>query len=126
MLNACAMLTTRLQLIYCMSTANRYDGTRTFDRNLPIGLVKDLILQLTVSNKANDYAYYSKMSVKCPRSLGYQGTSEVSNHIEYFNVKETRRLFFLYPKVLVPKETVWLFRRTSETLGYLLTRSWLR
>jgi len=52
-----------------------YDGTRTFDRNLRIGLVKDLILQLTVSNKANDYAYYSKMSVKYPRSLGYQGTS---------------------------------------------------
>lgn len=83
MLNACVMLITRLQLIYCMSTSNRYDGNRTFDRNLRIGLVKELILQLTVSNKANDYAYYSKIWVKYPRSLGYQRTIDVSNYREY-------------------------------------------
>lgn len=53
-----------------------YDGNRTFDRNLRIGIVKDLILQLTVSNKASDYAYYSKISVQYPRSLSYQRTSD--------------------------------------------------
>ena len=79
-------------IIYNMSTSNRYDGNRTFDRNLRIGLVKDLILDLTVSNKANDYAYYSKISVKYPRSLSYQRTSEVSKYRWYYNVKETRRL----------------------------------
>ena len=65
-----------------MSTSNRYDDNRTFERNLRIGLVKDLILDLTVSNKANDYAYYSKISVEYPRSLSYQRTSEVSNYRE--------------------------------------------
>ena len=82
MLNAFVILHTRLKLIYNMLTSNRYDGNRTFDRNLRIGLVKDLILDLTVSNKANDYAYYSKISLKYPRSLSYQRTSEVSNHRE--------------------------------------------
>lgn len=90
------MLIMRLQLIYCMSTFNRYDGNRTFDRNLRIGIVKDLILQLTVSNKASDYAYYSKISVQYPRSLSYQRTSDVSNHRKYYNVKETRSLFLIY------------------------------
>ncbi|XP_078376333.1 integrin alpha-4-like isoform X2 [Oculina patagonica] len=57
-----------------------YDRNRMFDRNLRIGLVKELILQLTVSNKAIDYAYYSKISVKYPRSLGYQGASDDCEH----------------------------------------------
>lgn len=94
MLNACVILHTRLELI-CNMSSNRYDGNRTFDRNLRIGLVKDLILDLTVSNKANDYAYYSKISVKYPRSLSYQRISEVSNYREYYNVKETRHLFLI-------------------------------
>ena len=71
-----------------MSTSNRYDGNRTFDRNMRIGLVKELILQLTVSNKANDYAYYSKITVQYPRSLGYQRTGDVSSHREYYNVRK--------------------------------------
>ena len=58
---------------------NRYDRNRTFDRHLRIGLVKELILQLTVSNKATDYAYHSKIVVKYPISLGYQKTSDVSS-----------------------------------------------
>ncbi|KAJ7390000.1 integrin [Desmophyllum pertusum] len=53
-----------------------YDRNHTFDRHLRIGLVKELILQLTVSNKATDYAYYSKIVVKYPISLGYQKTSD--------------------------------------------------
>lgn len=66
-----------------MFSFDRYDRNRMFDRNLRIGLVKELILQLTVSNKAIDYAYYSKISVKYPRSLGYQGASDdVSNQRE--------------------------------------------
>ena len=59
-------------------TFNRYDRNRTFGRTLRIGLVKELILQLTVSNKADDYAYYSKLLVRYPRSLGYQRTGDVS------------------------------------------------
>ena len=90
------MLIMRLQLIYCMSTFNRYDGNRTFDRNLRIGLAKDLILQLTVSNKASDYAYYSKISIQYPRSLSYQRTSDVSNHRKFCNVQETRCLFLIW------------------------------
>ena len=103
MLSACVILSTRFKLIYIMSASNRYDGDRTFDRNMRIGLVKDLILQLTVSNKANDYAYYSKISVKYPRSLGYQRISEVSNHSGYYNVKEENQVLVLtckFPKKL--------------------------
>ena len=59
---------------YC----NRYDGNHTFDQNLRIGLVRELILQVTVTNKANDHAYYSKLLVKYPRSLGYLRTGDVS------------------------------------------------
>ena len=61
---------------------DRYDRKHIFDRNLRIGLVKELILQLTVSNNANDYAYYSKVVVKYPRSLGYQRSSDVSSQRE--------------------------------------------
>ena len=59
---------------YC----NRYDGNHTFDQNLRIGLVRELILQVTVTNKANDHAYYPKLLVKYPRSLGYLRTGDVS------------------------------------------------
>ena len=61
-----------------MFVLDRYDENRRFDNQLRLGLVKDLILQLTVSNKANDYAYYSKLVVKYPSSLSYQGTGDVS------------------------------------------------
>ena len=59
---------------YC----NRYDGNHTFDQNLRVGLVRELILQVTVTNKANDHAYYPKLLVKYPRSLGYLRTGDVS------------------------------------------------
>ena len=61
-----------------MFVLDRYDENRRFDNQLRLGLVKDLILQLTVSNKANDYAYYSKLVVKYPSSLSYQRTDDVS------------------------------------------------
>lgn len=53
-----------------------YDENPRFDSQLKLGLVKDLILQLTVSNKAIDYAYYSKLVVKYPSSLSYQRTGD--------------------------------------------------
>ena len=57
---------------------NRYDRSQTNTQQLRIGVVKELVLQLTISNKASDYAYYSKLLVKYPRSLAYQRTGDVS------------------------------------------------
>lgn len=53
-----------------------HDENRRFDSQLRLGLVKELMLQLTVSNKASDYAYYSKLVVKYPSSLSYQRTGD--------------------------------------------------
>jgi len=53
-----------------------YDRSQTNTQQLRIGVVKELVLQLTISNKASDYAYYSKLLVKYPRSLAYQRTGD--------------------------------------------------
>ncbi|XP_073236240.1 integrin alpha-4-like [Porites lutea] len=62
-----------------------YDGNHTFDQNLRIGLVRELILQVTVTNKANDHAYYSKLLVKYPRSLGYLRTGDCKDDLHSRN-----------------------------------------
>ena len=61
-----------------MFVFDRHDENRRFDSQLRLGLVKELMLQLTVSNKASYYAYYSKLVVKYPSSLSYQRTGDVS------------------------------------------------
>ena len=97
---------------YC----NRYDGNHTFDQNLRIGLVRELILQVTVTNKANDHAYYPKLLVKYPRSLGYLRTGDVSRLkitdvyiiVKCENAQKFRNSFLLYSLISCARNPYFL------------------
>lgn len=44
---------------------------------LRIGVVKDFTVKMTVSNKAEDYAYTSKILLKHPENLNFIGPDQV-------------------------------------------------
>ena len=44
---------------------------------LRIGVVKDFTVEMTVSNRAEDYAYTSVIELKHPESLNYIGPDQV-------------------------------------------------
>jgi len=46
-------------------------------QELGIGVVQDFTLMLTVTNKAEDSAYYSQISLKHPADLDYIGPIQV-------------------------------------------------
>jgi len=46
-------------------------------KELTIGVVKDFTVQMTVTNKAEDYAYTSVIKLKHPESLNFIGPDQV-------------------------------------------------